>query len=826
LTQNIGAPLSFGLVGHWAFDETSGSTASDSSGNNNAGTLINGPVWNSAGRVGGALSFDGVNDYVSLGNPAVLIPGNAITLAGWMNLTDTSANRFIISKYKGPKPTFLRFQAGGGVQCSIGGTSATVTTSMVIGQWYHTACTYDGAIIRLYLNGVQVTTVSKTGAIADEAATDWLIGARSPSNPAIFMKGLIDDVRFYNVALTAADITQMSNPPVSDTTPPVLSNGAPSGTLPVTTTQTTLSLTTNENATCRYSTVAGTAYSAMPNVFSTTGTTSHSTSVTGLSSGNSYTFFVRCQDVASNPNTADYTISFSVASDTTPPVLSSGGPSGTLPAGTTQTTLTLATNENATCRYSTVAGTAYAAMPNVFSTTGATSHSTSVSGLSGGNTYTFFVRCADTVGNPNAADYTISFSVAASDTTPPVLSNGSPTGTLPAGTTQTTLSLATDENATCRYSTVAGTAYASMVNVFSTTGATSHSTSVSGLSGGNTYTFFVRCSDAAGNPNPADYTISFSVAPSDITPPVRSNGSPTGTLPAGTTQTTLSLATDENATCRYSTVAGTAYASMVNVFSTTGGAAHSTLVTGLSNGSSYSFFVRCLDTVGNPNTNDYSINFSVASAPPPYDITTGLMGHWAFDETFGGTAADSSGQNNTGTLINGPVWNGAGRVGGALSFDGVNDYVSLGNPASLIPGSAITMAGWMKLNDLSVNHFIISKYDGLNPQVDTYIRFQAGRGITCSVGGTALTATASISVGQWYHTACTYDGTIIRVYVNGVQVATAAKTGAIADEVGVDWLIGARTPASPGAFMNGLLDEVRVYNRALAAADITQLNNQ
>lgn len=111
----------------------------------------------------------------------------------------------------------------------------------------------------------------------------------------------------------------------SDTTPPTRSNGSPSGALASGTTQTTMSLTTNENATCKYLTTAGTVYSSVTNTFTTTGGINHSTTITGLTDGNSYSYYIRCQDIANNANTDDYTISFSVASsgggasDTTPP---------------------------------------------------------------------------------------------------------------------------------------------------------------------------------------------------------------------------------------------------------------------------------------------------------------------------------------------------------------------------------------------------------------------------------------------------------------------------------------------------------------------------
>ncbi len=97
-------------------------------------------------------------------------------------------------------------------------------------------------------------------------------------------------------------------------------------------------------------------------------------------------------------------------------------------------------------------------------------------------------------------------------------------------------------------------------------------------------------------------------------PPVRSNGQPAGTLPSATTQTTLSLATNENATCRFSPLAGTPYESMANTFSTTGTTSHSTLVNGLTSGTFYTFYVRCVDPEGNANLDDFIIAFTVASS--------------------------------------------------------------------------------------------------------------------------------------------------------------------------------------------------------------------
>ena len=111
---------------------------------------------------------------------------------------------------------------------------------------------------------------------------------------------------------TPSAVTVSSGEEPGDTTPPTISNGTPSGELSKGTTSTTISVTTNENATCKYSTSSGTAYASMTDTFTTTGTTTHSFVGAGLSNGNRYRYYVRCQDSASNVNASDYTISFSI----------------------------------------------------------------------------------------------------------------------------------------------------------------------------------------------------------------------------------------------------------------------------------------------------------------------------------------------------------------------------------------------------------------------------------------------------------------------------------------------------------------------------------
>lgn len=108
--------------------------------------------------------------------------------------------------------------------------------------------------------------------------------------------------------------------------------------------------------------------------------------------------------------------------------------------------------------------------------------------------------------------------------------------------------------------------------------------------------------------------VTIAASGSDTTAPVRSAGSPSGALAAGTTSTTVSLTTDEYAVCKYGTVTGVAYASMGSTFTTTAGTSHSFTASGLTNGGSYTYAVRCQDGSNNANTDDYSISFTVAAA--------------------------------------------------------------------------------------------------------------------------------------------------------------------------------------------------------------------
>ncbi len=355
-TATYAAPAPSGLVAAYAFNEASGTSVVDTSGNNLTGT-ITGATRVPGGKFGGGLSFNGTSNLVTVNSAAPLNLTTGMTLEAWVNPTTLgTAWRNVLIKERTNGEIYNLYAntdtAGPVIYTALASapnspTSTSTGVRLTANTWAHLAATYDGAALRLYVNGTQVATRAQSGGLVTSTGA-LRIGGNSIWGE--YFAGLIDDVRIYNRALTAAEIqTDMITPVGSaptDTTPPVRSNGQPSSALPAGTTQTTLSVTTNETATCRYSTTAGLAYAAMTNTFSVTNGTSHSTPVTGLTNGGSYTFYVRCQDAAANANPDDVAIAFSVSQpggDTVPPVVAL-----TAPADSSSLTGTVQVTANAT----------------------------------------------------------------------------------------------------------------------------------------------------------------------------------------------------------------------------------------------------------------------------------------------------------------------------------------------------------------------------------------------------------------------------------------------------------------------------------------------
>ena len=184
------------------------------------------------------------------------------------------------------------------------------------------------------------------------------------------------------------------------------------------------------------------------------------------------------------------------------------------------------------------------------------------------------------------------------------------------------------------------------------------------------------------------------------------------------------------------------------------------------------------------------------------------------NENSGTTVADASGQNNAGTALN-TTWT-AGRYGRGLAFNGSNSWVTVNDSASLNLVNGLTLEAWVSPTVSSGWRVIMLKE--LDAIYELYASSSSGPvGGVNSGGYQEVFSSTSLPTNTWSHVAATWDGTTLRLYVNGVQVGSRAVAGTLATtsnplRIGAD--------AKWGEYFAGTIDEVRVYNRALSAAEI------
>jgi hypothetical protein len=322
----------------------------------------------------------------------------------------------------------------------------------------------------------------------------------------------------------------------------------------------------------------------------------------------------------------------------------------------------------------------------------------------------------------------------------------------------------------------------------------------SGLASG-TYYYRVTASDAAGNTGPPSNEGTASVT--DTVPPIVSNPQPLGTLASGTTSTQISVQTNEAAVCRYGTTAGTAYADLPNAFSTTGSLTHTTLVTGLANGGTYNYHVRCQDPGGNASAADTTVSFTVSNP------LTGQLAAYGFNAGMGTSAADGSGNGNTGTIV-GATWTTSGRFGSALSFDGSGDRV-VGPTVTL--GTQFTFTAWIYNPSNSNYETIVTA--GI--QRDFFLR--SGR-LRFDTGTERNFNGPQLSTNTWHHVAVVYNGSTLTAYLNGAVYGSSVSVvlGSVSGRLDV----GAWNTTED--VFSGRIDEVRVFNRALAQSELQSLS--
>lgn len=212
-----------GLVAEYGFDQGAGSTVTDSSGRGNTGTATN-TAWSTSGRFGSALSFNGSSSRVVVPDAASLDLTTGMTLEAWVNPASTSGWRTLALK-EVTSPGDLAYglysaEPGRGPGAYLGAGTQTTSTvrpaPLPANTWSHVATTFDGSTLRLYVDGALAGSQSRSAPIPTST------GPLAIGGNAIWgewFSGRIDEVRVYNRALSAAEITADRDRPVTPLTP-------------------------------------------------------------------------------------------------------------------------------------------------------------------------------------------------------------------------------------------------------------------------------------------------------------------------------------------------------------------------------------------------------------------------------------------------------------------------------------------------------------------------------------------------------------------------------------------------------------------------------
>ncbi len=236
--------------------------------------------------------------------------------------------------------------------------------------------------------------------------------------------------------------------------------------------------------------------------------------------------------------------------------------------------------------------------------------------------------------------------------------------------------------------------------------------------------------------------------------------------------------------------------------------------TGLSSSTTYVYRVAAYDLAGNVSAQSSSASATTQSAP-----SGSLVAAYSFNEGSGTIAPDSSGNNNNGTLINGPTWT-AGKYGNAISFDGTNDYVLLSS--SVFGVGAGTITAWIYLKSYGTGGYGYI-FDNAATRL-MLVGWDAKLAFSSNASTVGVSASNSILLNQWVFVAVTRsDSGTANFYVNGALNGTANQNsgtpgaGFSSPRIG-NYYFG-------GNNYDGTIDELRIYNRALTQSEIqTDMN--
>ncbi len=816
-----------GLVAAYGFNEGTGTTAGDISGNGNNGT-IDGATWTTSGKYGGALVFNGTSALVTITDSASLDLTTGMTIEAWMN-PSVMSNIWEDVIYKGNDNYFLEGTSDNGGVPVMGGTFGSSdaglngTGALPANTWTHLAATYDGTTMRLYVNGVQVASRAQTGAIAT-STNPLQIGGDSLYGQ--FFKGTIDEVRIYNVALTMAQIqTDMNTPVPPDMQPP----SAPANLVATAMGGTQVEL----NWTAATDNLGVTGYllerqdpgnTGFAQIAVLAGTNYFDT---GLVGPTNYSYRVRATDAAGNlsaysPVASVTTLPYAVASD------NFNRPNG--PLGANWSKPIVSTNN------------LVVANDQV--------------GVDVENSHNYAFWSANSFSNDQYSQITLSSIGAWTG----VILRGDgaldPVWTNPPSGSQFYIGFVFAPNDYRIYHFINNGYYSEAVGSTETWQTNDVlrlevSGSVEPLvtmyrNGKPVLVWLVA--DAAdvkngGSPGIGIYSPAGEHLAADnweggnLRPDTNAPTAPAGLVATGVSPSQINLSwtssTDNIAVVGYQ-IERSQGAGSTNFFLldlaigtnytdanlTTRYVMYTTNSSLLLPGTTYNYRVWAMDAAGNLSGYPGVVTASTPSVPTGSVTAVAAYG---FNEGAGTMVADASGNGNNGT-ISGATWTHSGKYGSALVFNGTNALVTVSNSTTLQLNAAMTLEAWVNLTTVgsAFRDVIYKGNDNYFLEAASPSGGEPGGGGTLGSSDAILYGTAALAVNTWSYVAVTYDGGTLRLYVNGTEVASRTQPGAIATSTNALQIGGDNLYSQ---FFKGMIDEVRIYNRALSAAEIqTDMN--
>jgi fibronectin type 3 domain-containing protein len=906
---------SVGLVAAYSFDADAGTTVPDISGSGNVGT-ISGAVWTAAGRVDGALSFGGLRDWVTVPDAPSLDLTDGMTLEAWVRpvalggiwrtvLIKEQPADLVYGLYAGTNtsvPDAVTFTNGAEQQ-------AAGSAQLPLNAWSHLAATYDGATVRLYVNGALVSSSSVSGSMPN---SDGPLRIGGNAVWGEYFDGLIDELRVYNRALSATEIQGDMNtpvtppPPPADSTPPT----APAG-LSATGSLRTVSLVWNASSddvgvahyNVHRSTTPGFTPSAANRVAQPSGS---SYTDAGLSPG-IYFYRVTAVDAAGNVSPPSTEASGNAA-DTTAPT-APGALSATGSVGAVSLTWSASNDDVGVAHYNVYRSTTAPFVPDASTLIAQPTGTSYTDDALTPGVYHYLVSAADAAGNVSALSAEAS-GIAAADTSPPTAPAGlSARGSL--GVVRLAWSASTDDVGVVRYNVHRSTA-PDFVPVEANRVAQPTGTSYTDAAlVPGVYYYRVTAEDAAANVSAASAEATGDSSTDSLAPEAPTGVAATGSL--GTVSLTWNASADDVGVVRYNVhrsttpgfvpdpgtviaqptgasytdsglipatyyyrvtaedaagnlsapsaqatgIAGDISApvvallspavgsTVVGTFAVSASASDNVSVTGVQ------FKLDGVNLGAEDTTVPYSVTWDTRQSPDgthrltavardaagnqstsaPVDVTVdnlkGLVAAYSFDAGSGTIADDVSGNGNRGT-ISGATWSSTGKFGRSLLFD-TAALVSVADAASLDLTGAMTIEAWVRPSSTTQFRPVAVKENSSAIVYGLYANSRSGGGddspsAHALLGGTEVVARAQNRIAQdsWTHVAATYDGTAVRLYVNGSLAASRSAGGSISTSSG-PLRIGGNVVR--GESYRGLIDELRIYRRALTATEIrTDMN--